>query len=56
VANGGLINHIKNMRKTDKRTEENIKKLKLFLKNGINIKLHDQKRGHIQKGGLSNKY
>jgi hypothetical protein len=31
------------MRKTDKRTEENIKKLKLFLKNGIDFKLHDQK-------------
>ena len=43
------------MRKTDKRTEENIKKLKLFLKNGIDFKLHDQKGRHIQADRLSNK-
>lgn len=43
------------MRKVDKRTEENIKKLKLFLKNGIDIKFHDQKRGHVQTNGLPNK-
>jgi hypothetical protein len=42
------------MRKTDKRTEENIKKLKLFL-NGIDIKLTDKKRGYIQTSKLSNK-
>jgi hypothetical protein len=42
------------MRKIDKRTEENIKKLKTFLSNGSDIKLHNQKRGHIQKSGLSN--
>jgi hypothetical protein len=56
VANGGSIDHIKNMRKTDKRTEENIKKLKLFLTNGIDIKLHNKKRGHVQTNGLSNKH
>jgi hypothetical protein len=42
------------MRKTDKRTEENIKKLKKFLTNGIDIKLYNQKRGHFQTNGLPN--
>jgi len=44
------------MRKTDKRTEENIKKLKKFLTNGADFKLYNQKRGHIQSGNLSNKH
>jgi len=43
------------MRKTDKRTEENILKLKKFV-NGIDIKLYDKKRGHIQTDRLPNKH
>jgi hypothetical protein len=34
------------MRKTDKRTEENIKKLEKYLSNE-NSKFHAQTRGHI---------
>jgi hypothetical protein len=40
------------MRKVDKRTEENIKKLKKFIKNE-NIKFNNQKGRHILLGSIS---
>jgi hypothetical protein len=42
------------MRKTDKRTEENIKKLEKYLSNE-NSKFHAQTRGHILRDTIQRK-
>ena len=42
------------MRKVDKRTEENIKKLEIFLSNE-NSKFHAQKRGYILPNAIQRK-
>jgi len=46
VENGTYKIHI-NMRKVDRRTEENIKKIKLFLKNSNIIKRNNSKNESI---------